>query len=166
MTNAPTSYRRSQIILHWVVFAAIWVQWLFNEPMKRTIEAMQTGATPAGNDMTTALVHVGFGSTILLAVFARLYLRYRYGAPGHAPGTSPMQAKIATSVHWSLYGVLIAMVVTGGMTWNGVADLGYVHWLLNIVLFALITAHAAAAIFNQFVRKDGTLARMIPALKK
>ena len=57
---------------------------------------MQTGATPAGNDMTMALVHVGFGSTILLAVLARLYLRYRYGAPGHAPGTSPMQAKIAT----------------------------------------------------------------------
>lgn len=52
------------------------------------------------------------------------------------------------------------------MTWNGVADLGYVHWLLNIVLFALITTHAAAALFNQFVRKDGTLARMIPALKK
>jgi cytochrome b561 len=34
------------------------------------------------------------------------------------------------------------------------------------VLFALITAHALAAIFNQYVRKGGTLARMIPALKK
>ena len=99
-------------------------------------------------------------------MLARLYLRNRYGAPGHAPGTSETQAKIATLVHWSLYGTLIAMVITGGMTWNGVADLGYVHWLLNIVLFGLITAHAAAAIFNQFVRKDGTLARMIPALKK
>jgi cytochrome b561 len=97
---------------------------------------------------------------------ARLYLRYRFGAPGHAPGTPPMQDKIATIVHWSLYGTLIGMVITGGMTWNGIADLGYVHWLLNIVLFALIAAHAAAAIFNQFVRKDGTLARMIPALKK
>ncbi|MEP0563182.1 MAG: cytochrome b/b6 domain-containing protein, partial [Paracoccaceae bacterium] len=136
------------------------------EPMKRTLEAMQTGTTPAGNDMTMAWVHVGFGSTIFLAVMARLYLRYRFGARGHAPGTSPMQAKIATTVHWALYGALIGMVVTGGMTWNVVADLGYVHWLLNLVLFALITAHAAAAIFNQFVRKDGTLARMIPVLKK
>lgn len=166
MTDTPTSYRSAQIILHWVVFAAIWVQWLFNEPMKRTIEAMQRGATPAGNDMTMAWVHVGFGSTILLAVLARLYLRFRYGTPGHAPGTSPMQAKIATGVHWALYGTLIAMVITGGMTWNGAADLGYVHWLLNLLLFGLITAHAAAAIFNQYVRKDGTLARMIPALKK
>ena len=166
MSITPTAYRPAQIILHWVVFAAIWVQWLFNEPMKRTIEALQTGAAPADGDMTMALVHVGFGSTIFLAVLARLYLRYRYGAPGHAPGTSPAQAKIATIVHWGLYSTLIGMVITGGMTWNGVVDLGYVHWLLNIVLFALITAHAAAAMFNQFVRKDGTLARMIPALKK
>ncbi len=166
MTTSPTAYRPAQIILHWVVFAAIWVQWLFNEPMKRTIEAMQRGATPAGNDMIMAWVHVGFGSMILLAVLARLYLRFRYGTPGHAPGTSAMQAKIATGVHWSLYGTLIAMVITGGMTWNSDADLGYVHWLLNIVLFGLITAHAAAAMFNQFVRKDGTLARMMPALKK
>lgn len=166
MTTPPAAYRPAQIILHWVVFAAIWVQWLFNEPMKRTIEAMQTGAATADGDMTMALVHVSFGSTIFLAVLARLYLRYRYGAPGHAPGTSPAQAKIATIVHWSLYGTLIAMVITGGMTWNGVADLGYVHWLLNIVLFGLITTHAAAAIFNQFVRKDGTLRRMIPARAK
>lgn len=166
MTNAPTSYRPAQTILHWVVFAAIWVQWLINEPMKRTIEAMQTGATPAGNDMTMAWVHVGLGSTIFIAVMARLYLRYRFGAPGHAPGTSPAQAKIATVVHWSLYGTLIGMVITGGMTWNGITDLGYVHWLLNIVLIGLITAHAAAAIVNQYVRKDGTLARMIPAIKK
>ncbi|MFK7874803.1 MAG: cytochrome b [Paracoccaceae bacterium] len=166
MTSSPTAYRPLQIALHWVVFAAIWVQWLFNEPMKRTLEAMQTGAAPAGNDMTMAWVHVGFGSTIFIAVLARIYLRYRYGAPGHAPGTSPTQAKIATIVHRALYGTLIGMVITGGMTWNGVADLGYVHWLLNLVLFGLITAHALAAIFNQFVRKDGTLARMIPVLKK
>ncbi|MFK7764881.1 MAG: cytochrome b [Roseobacter sp.] len=166
MSRTPAAYRPAQIILHWIVFAAIWVQWLFNEPMKRTIEALQTNATPAGDDLTMAWVHVGFGSTIFLAVMARFYLRYRHGAPGHAVGTSEAQAKIATVVHWSLYATLIGMVITGGMTWNGVADLGYVHWLLNIVLFALITAHAAASIFNQFVRKDGTLARMIPALKK
>jgi cytochrome b561 len=166
MTQQPQTYRRSQIILHWIVFAVIWVQWLFNEPMKRTIEAMQTGATPAGNDMTMAWVHVAFGSTIFFAVIARLYLRFRFGAPGHAPGPSPMQATIATVVHWALYCALIGMVITGGMTWNGVADLGNMHWLLNIVLFALITAHAAAAIFNQFVRKDGTLAQMIPVLRK
>ncbi len=166
MTNEPQTYRPAQIILHWVVFAAIWVQWLFNEPIKLTVEAMQTGATPASNDLTMAWVHVGFGSTIFLAVLARLYLRFRYGTPGHAPGTPEMQAKIATWMHRALYATLFAMVITGGLTWNGVADLGFLHQYFNFLLFALITAHAAAALFNQFVRKDGTLARMIPALKK
>jgi len=163
MTTEPTTYRPAQIILHWVVFAAIWVQWLFNEPMKRTLETMQNGTTPAYTDVIMAWVHVGFGSTIFVAVLARLYLRYRYGTPGHAPGTPEMQAMIATWMHRALYAAIIAMAVTGGLTWNGVADLGYVHWVLNIVLFFLITAHAAAALFNQFVRKDGTLRRMIPA---
>ncbi|SFQ98197.1 cytochrome b [Poseidonocella sedimentorum] len=165
MSTSPAAYRPAQIILHWVVFAALWVQWLFNEPMKRTLRALQTHATPAGNDTTMAWVHAGFGSAIFLAVLARLYLRYRYGAPGHAPGTSPMQARIATTVHWALYGALIGMVITGGMTWNGVADLGDVHGFLNIVLFGLITIHAAAAVFNQFVRKDGTLLRMMVSRK-
>lgn len=160
------TYRPAQIALHWFVFAAIWVQWLFNEPIKRTLGAIQTGATPEDNDVTMAWVHVGFGSAVFLAVLARLYLRYRHGAPGHAPGTSPMQGRVASIVHWSLYATLICMVITGGITWNGVANLGYVHWLLNIVLFALITVHAAAALYNQFVRKDGTLRRMVPALKK
>lgn len=161
MTTSPQTYRPAQIILHWVVFAAIWVQWLFNEPIKRTVEALQTGATPADGDMTMALVHVSFGSTILLAVLARLYLRYRYGTPEHAPGTPKMQAKIAEWMHRALYTTLICMVITGGLTWNGVADLGYVHWLLNILLFVLITTHAIAALFNQFVRKDGTMRRML-----
>lgn len=166
MTHAPTQYRPAQIILHWFVFIAIWVQWLFNAPIKRAVEAMQSGATPASGDLNMAFVHVGFGSTILLAVLARLYLRYRYGAPGHAPGTPALQARIATAVHHTLYATLLGMVITGGLTWNGVADLGSVHQYLNILLFGLISAHAAAALFNQFIRKDGTLRRMIPARSK
>ena len=165
MTTAPQTYRPAQITLHWVVFGAIWVQWLFNEPMKQTVAAIQTGASPASSDLIMAWVHVGFGTTILLATLARLYLRYRFGTPRHAPGTSHMQAKIAEWMHRALYATLIVMALTGGLTWNGVADLSYVHWALNILLFALISVHAAAALFNQFIRKDGTLRRMIPSRK-
>lgn len=141
MTTAPQTYRPAQITLHWVVFGAIWVQWLFNEPMKQTVAAIQTGASPASSDLIMAWVHVGFG-------------------------TSHMQAKIAEWMHRALYATLIVMALTGGLTWNGVADLSYVHWALNILLFALISVHAAAALFNQFIRKDGTLRRMIPSRKK
>lgn len=99
---------------------------------------------------------------ILLAVIARLILRWRLGTPGHAPGTPALQARIASIMHAALYGLLLAMVVTGMLTWNGIASLGSVHFAINIVLFFAALAHAGAAIFNQFIRKDGTLARMRP----
>jgi len=68
-------------------------------------------------------------------------------------------------MHKALYGLLLAMVVTGMLTWNEIAPLGDLHfWLANALFFAAL-AHAAAAIFNHFVRKDGTLARMRPGLR-
>ena len=54
------------------------------------------------------------------------------------------------------------MGVRGGLTWNGIAPLGDLHFAINILLFVLALAHAGAALFNQFVRKDGTLRRVLP----
>ncbi|MEN8831044.1 MAG: cytochrome b/b6 domain-containing protein [Pacificibacter sp.] len=161
MTVSPQAYHPAQKILHWVVVLGILAQWSLNEPIVRVIEAMQTGGTPVDGDMTMALVHVSIGSAIFLSVLARLVLRMRHGVPDHALGTPEMQAQIATWMHRALYATLIAMVITGGMTWNGVAPLGDLHFYFNILLFALALAHAAAALFNQFVRKDGTLRRMM-----
>ena len=166
MTDFPATYRPAQIWLHWIVVLGVIVQIAFHDPIVAVIDALQAGQVPAAGDMTAAWVHVSVGSTILLAVIARLYLRWRYGAPGHAPGTSAMQARIASAMHVALYGLLLAMVVTGMLTWNGIAPLGQVHFGINIALFFAALAHGLAAIFNQFIRKDGTLARMIPALRK
>lgn len=161
MTNAPAQYRPAQIILHWVVVLGILVQWLFNGPIVSVIEARQTGAELDGSATTMAWFHVSVGSIILIAVIARLYLRKRYGVPDHAPGTSDIQAKIASGVHWSLYGLLLAMVLTGMLTWNGIAPLGSAHFVINTLIFFVALLHVAAALFNQFVRKDGTLRRMM-----
>jgi superoxide oxidase len=166
MTTSPTAYRPARIWLHWIVVAGVIVQIAFHDPIVAVITARQAGQTPTDADLTSALVHVTVGSIILLAVLARLYLRLRYGAPGHAPGTSVAQARIASTMHYALYGLLLAMVVTGMLTWNDIAPLGGVHFVINIALFFAALAHGLAAIFNQFVRKDGTLARMIPALRK
>lgn len=166
MTQAPTAYRPAQIWLHWIVVIGVIVQIGFHDPIVAVIDARQAGLTPADADLTSAMVHVTVGSIILLAVLARLYLRFRHGVPGHAPGTSAAQARIASIMHNALYGLLLAMVVTGMLTWNDIAPLGGVHFGINVALFFAALAHGLAAIFNQFVRKDGTLARMIPALRK
>lgn len=166
MSATPATYRPAQIWLHWIVVIGVIIQIGFHDPIVAVIDALEAGQTPTDADMTSAMVHVTVGSIILLAVIARLALRWRHGAPGHAPGTSAAQAMVATVMHSALYGLLLGMVLTGMLTWNGIAPLGGVHFGINVALFFAAIAHGLAAIFNQFVRKDGTLARMIPALRK
>jgi cytochrome b561 len=166
MTTTPAIYRPAQIWLHWIVVIGVILQIGFNSAIVAVVDAREAGQAPTPDDMTWAWFHVGIGSVILIAVIARLILRRRYGAPGHAIGTSAIQARIASIMHNALYGLLFGMTVTGMLTWNEIAPLGGVHFALSTALFFAAIAHAAAAIFNQFVRKDGTLARMIPALRK
>jgi len=166
MTTTSAAYRPAQIWLHWIVVVGVIIQIGFHDAIVAVLDARDAGQAPAASDMTSAWVHVGVGSVILLAVIARLYLRWRHGVPGHAPGTSALQGRLADVMHLALYGLLLAMVVTGMLTWNGIAPLGGVHFGINIALFFAALAHAAAAVFNQFVRKDGTLARMLPARRK
>jgi superoxide oxidase len=166
MNTAPAAYRPAQIWLHWIVVVGVILQIGFNGAIVAVVDAREAGRAPAAADLPWAWFHVGIGSVILLAVIARFVLRFRHGVPGQAPGTPPMQARIATLMHNALYGLLLAMVVTGMLTWNEIAPLGGVHFALSTVLFFAAIAHGLAAIFNQFIRKDGTLARMIPALRK
>ncbi|MFK7993074.1 MAG: cytochrome b [Granulosicoccus sp.] len=159
----PDRYRPAQIILHWVVVVGVITQIAIHESIVRFTDALATGTTPGSTDTVLAWMHVSVGSTILLAVLARLYLRFRYGAPGHAPGTPPMQARMADFVHRLLYVLLLGMALTGMLTWNGIAPLGDLHFYINVVLFFVVLGHAGAAIYNQLVRKDGTLRRMWPS---
>lgn len=162
-TSTPQHYRPLQIILHWVVVFGVIIQIVIHESIVRVKEALATGAIPVDTDTTLAWVHVGVGTTILLAVLARLYMRLRYGVPGHAPGTPALQARIASIMHRTLYALLLGMVLTGMLTWNDIAPLGNVHFVLNVVLFLLVLGHVGAALYNQFTRKDGTLRRMLPS---
>lgn len=164
-TKAPDSYRPTQIILHWIVVLGVILQIAVHDQIVRVNEAQRAGLTPDAGDVPFAWMHVGVGTIVLLAVVARLYLRRKYGAPGHAPGTSPAQAKMATIMHNSLYVLLLGMVVTGMLTWNGIAPLGDVHFFINVALFFSVLAHAGAALYNQFIKKDGTMRRMMLARK-
>ena len=158
----PDHYRPAQKLLHWYVVIGVITQIAIHEPTVRVNEAIVTGATPDSGDNLFAWMHVVVGTTIFIAVLARLFLRYKHGAPGHAPGTSPVQATMANYMHWALYALLFGMVITGMATWNGIAQLGQVHFIINVILFFLVLGHAAAAIYNQFIKKDGTLKRMMP----
>lgn len=166
MPDTPATYRRSQIWLHWIVVIGVILQIGFNSAIVAVVDAREAGQAAADAEMNWSMFHVSVGFVILLAVIARLYLRFRHGVSAHAPGTSTAQATVATVMHNAIYGLLIAMVITGMLTWNEITPLGGLHFALSTALFVAALAHGLAAIFNQFVRKDGTLARMIPALRK
>lgn len=159
-------YRPAQIVLHWFVVVGVVVQIAIHEPMVRETTAQYAGVAPDPSDTTLAMMHGLIGTLIFLAVLVRLWLRFRYGVPGHARGTSSIQALIAGVVHNALYACLLGMGITGMITRSVLANLGDLHFIINVALFVLILLHAGAALFNQLVRKDGTLARMIPALKR
>lgn len=163
---SPQAYRPAQIVLHWFVMLGVIVQIAISDPMVRETTAQYTGLTPDPADATLAMMHGLIGTIVFVAVLVRLWLRYRYGVPGHAVGTSPTQAAIAGRVHNALYLCLLGMGITGMVTRSGLANLGDLHSYINITMFVLILLHAGAALVNQFVRKDGTLARMIPALRR
>ncbi len=165
-SSTPQAYRPAQIALHWFVMVGIVVQIAIHEPMVRETTAQFAGLAPDPADTTLAMMHGLLGTLIFVAVLVRLWLRYRYGVPGHAEGTTSAQALIAGLVHNALYLCLLGMGITGMVTRSGVANLGDLHFVINIAMVTLILLHAGAALFNQFVRKDGTLARMIPALRR
>lgn len=151
-----TRYSSAQIVLHWFTLLGVVIQIAIHEPIVRQTTALAAGLAPDPADAPMALAHASLGTVVFVGVLARLWLRFRHGAPEHAPG---LQGRIAATMHWSLYVLLLAMGVTGMATRAG-ADLGQVHFALSVALVLLVVLHAAAAVFNQVVRKDGTLDRM------
>ncbi|MCT8330788.1 hypothetical protein [Albidovulum sediminis] len=95
MSDTPATYRPAQIWLHWIAVIGVILQIGFNSAIVAVVDAREAGQAPADADMAWAMFHVSIGFVILLAVIARLVLRFRHGVPGHAPGTSAAQGVVA-----------------------------------------------------------------------
>lgn len=129
--------------------------------------------------------HKLFGMVILALVLARLIYRLVHGAPPDEPTIEPWQKGAAHATHWGLYLLLIAVPIGG---WIGVSlypaldifglfslpglvapdqaaasKVFYYHFLGALAIVALVGAHVGGALFHYFIRKDGVLARMLPA---
>ncbi|MFW2545367.1 cytochrome b/b6 domain-containing protein [Primorskyibacter sp. 2E107] len=94
----------------------------------------------------------------------RLTLRLRYGAPSH-PENEPGSLKtLSHMAHWSFYGLLAAMSVSGGVAWfANVGTAAEAHNLLKIALLALIMLHILAVPFHRIVLKNNVMLRIVRA---
>jgi len=133
--------------------------------------------------------HKSLGIIILALAIARLAWRF-YNAPPPLPEFMPRWEKIAAvTVHYLLYGFLLAMPLTGWATTSAlgrpVVFLGIMqlpdwvdkdrafgklleeaHGYLGYMLAAVIIPHAMAALYHHFIRKDSVLMRMWPVSQK
>ena len=150
------SYSRLQIILHWIVAILIAAAWFTHEGMGDALrERIASGTT----GLEGATPHTVLGGMAFAFGLWRLFVRLRRGAP--EPHGTPAIRRAATIGHWALYALMIAVPALGAATWYGhIRDLGEVHETLGNLLIIVALGHFAAALWHQFIRRDGTLKRM------
>ena len=160
-TTRPAGYGVSQIALHWIIAALVFFQLVFGESMGKIGWMTRRGETPSATDYLMANLHIYAGVAILVLALIRLYVRIKQGVPAAPAGGNPMLKKIAAGMHHLFYLLLIVVPVTGLVAEYLYRPAGEIHELAKPVFIVLIAVHAAAALYHQFVVKDGVLMRML-----
>lgn len=152
-------YSTTQIALHWTVAVLVVGQYLFNEPIAQAWDAAAKGLPVSFSPLI--LAHVAGGVLILALIVWRLVLKSKRAAPP-PPENEPALLRLAAHLaHWSLYGLLAAMSVSGMAAWfGGITVAAAAHGLLKIVLIALIAIHVLAVAFHHLFLKSPILKRM------
>lgn len=157
----PKAYSRLQIFLHWSIALLIGVNYVLSDGIEDAFDGMMEGQPVTD---WTASAHVWIGVAVLVLVVFRLLARLVQGAPEAAAGSNRLMDRAAGLVHLGLYGLMIAVPALGAITWFGATEAtADLHVITMNVMMAVIGVHAAAAIFHQFVLKDGLLRRMTRA---
>lgn len=161
MAHEREGYSGLQIGLHWLVVVMVAIQLVIAENMTEMVDAIEEGEPVSAAVSLWGNVHYWLGIGILAAMLLRLGVRLVQGAPGHAGESGGLQNLAATALHWAFYIVLLAVPVSGLIAYYGIADVGDLHGLSRPLLIILVALHVIAALYNQYVRKDGTLTRMV-----
>ena len=121
--------------------------------------------------------HMAGGMVVLVLMILRFIIRIWSARPATATTGSPLLDRLASIAHYSFYVIVFLMIASGWTTgWlisgvfqrNGeslpdtfaVFPTFQAHAVLATLLAILIAAHIAAALYHQFVLKDGLFRRM------
>ena len=164
-------YSLPLIALHWLTAVTILVCWFVAEGGPRVRS-------------NVPLLHMTLGLSVLVLVAARLIARFADGRPQPDAATPPLLAMAAKAGHGLLYALMIALPLTGWYTASRLGIpvsffgfglpaltmpvigppglIGELHENGGTFILILAGLHGVAALWHQFVRHDGTLARMSP----
>jgi cytochrome b561 len=178
--QAPVRYGGIAILQHWV--SAVLIVTLFGLGWR------MVSLPPSPSKFELYLLHKSLGLVVLALSVVRLL--WRVGGPAPAPVDGPLwQRRAAGGAHWLLYALLFALPLSGWLfnsfvgfplSLFGLVNLPplaapepalkesarLTHVWLGYLLVALLAMHAAAALHHQFVKRDGTLSRMLPRLSQ
>lgn len=125
-------------------------------------------------------MHMGMGIAILALMITRLVVRLVIARPPEADIGHPLLNRLGGLTHWVLYLVVFG-ICGSGLAMANMAGLPAIvfggsgdplpatfhdlppraaHGALTLLLSLLIVAHAGAALYHQYVRKDGLFGRM------
>ena len=181
---APTArYTTTAIALHWLIALLIVGGFAMGLYM--------TGLKLSPDKLKLYSWHKWSGMTVLALAAIRIVWRRTHPAPAPLPGQPRWQLQAAHLAHLALYALIVAIPLSG---WLYSSASGYpvvyfgikalqlpdlvakdkelakllkeIHELLNWTMAALVTVHAAAAIKHHLIDRDGTLARMLPWLRR
>ncbi|GAB4180145.1 MAG: cytochrome b [Wenzhouxiangellaceae bacterium] len=164
-------------LLHWVVALGVILQfiwaWRIDEADSRAVE------------YALVVQHKSIGMLVLMLAVLRILWRLFHRPPPLPSGTPAWQRAVSSMVHWALYVLIIAQPLSGWI-WSSAAGYGAelfgwvevpdlvaenealadlmhdVHETMAWLLLGLASLHVVAALWHQFVRRDGLLWRMLP----
>lgn len=153
------AYTRTQIVLHWLTFVLVALQFLLHDAISEAFERVEEGIAVTASGLVAG--HIFGGFLVFVLVFVRLQQRAQHGVPDLPADEPAWQKLIARVTHFSLYALLILMPVSGAVAWFRASEAAAeVHEFLRIFLLALILLHFGAALYHQFVLKNGLMDRM------
>ena len=158
----PSGYSPLQIRLHWVIFALVVLQFIFNQPMSDAWDDFEDGLQP---EVTAGVIgHVVAGLLVLALALWRIAVRLRLGVPPLPDNEAPVLKVAAHATHWALYLLIVVMPVSGAVAWfRGVEGAADAHETLKVILLFLVGLHILAALYHHFVLKTDILRRMLRA---
>ncbi|MCP8882837.1 cytochrome b/b6 domain-containing protein [Devosia sp. XJ19-1] len=166
--SSPERYGAIAASIHWLSALAVILMLVSGRVMENA------------RDLVASVlpVHVTLGLLVgLLTLFRVIWWLFLDKHPAPVAGMSQAQNWASRLVHMGLYGAILVMVASGvGMValtgalpalfsggplpqFNTVGPYG-VHGLVSWLLVALFIGHVAAALWHQFVTRDGLIGRM------
>lgn len=156
---AAIRYSRTQIVLHWLIFLLIALQYLLHEWMSDAWDRIEDGQTVAFDPLVAS--HVAGGLLILVLAVWRIVLRRRHGAPPFPPEEPAVLQWIGKATHLGLYALILLMPISGATAWFGGAEAAAeAHEVMRVLLLVLVGLHILGVLYHQFVLKTDIMARM------